>query len=701
MSILNKNSTTQTRHYGWYGECSTDNDFDLTDLSADDVQLVFQMNPSNTTIRYFDPNDVVASDFQSLEKGKNYGVVLKSGEGDVNIPGFISTNIGTAGSLSLTDTCEPPSGNYEIYDPSSYLPGQAEEDWHKEIYLRTTDGTPLGNGPFPFKITGIHINSNDFDGWKNDSLQQTYTQFNESLDNGYFEGSTTDESYIELGIKADEESEGDETFRISLIGYPDVYLDVTIDDTSRDPEITLSSQGKQFATEPNTTPKVIQGYDILVDCNFMSLDGDFTWEISSTDGVTVDDIDKVVLPYKGNNNSDLEFNDTLTGTWTQGTDTYAGIRICPTLHSTSDTPNPKTITLKVTNISTGIDNSIDIEVYENPPVYAEMTASPPDGLLDADQTLTFDLSFNISGGNLLSSGDEGQILGTVFNVPFKITGDFGIYYPNSSLASNELVIEKYVVDPNTSEFVWRDYTDYAGSGYFTPNENGEVILTLPAVGGSLPPAGAGTSDYFESINDVVTASFRISFKSPSTLSESDLAGKTLNVELVNSGELTTGPTSHTYSFDSVMETYELTNVANYGEDITIDPLYNVPVLNETPNGFDHVVIQLKTSNVPEGTIVPWRIQMTPYPTEQTVTLEDFVGLTSNEGTFTVGSHGSDSEGFLYSELELEIAKDLTTENLYTELFTFELYDENNPLLDSSNFSRPSLSFLIADTSKTP
>ena len=119
------------------------------------------------------------------------------------------------------------------------------------------------------------------------------------------------------------------------------------------------------------------------------------------------------------------------------------------------------------------------------------------------------------------------------------------------------------------------------------------------------------------------------------------------------------------------ETYELIESNQYGN-----------LVNETPNEFNNLLIQLKTSGVTAGTVVPFTIS------GSNITLEDFVGLSSLQGTFTVGDMGSDGN-FLLAGIGLQIAADSTTEG--PETFRITLDNHQTVFLDIT----------IQDTSLSP
>ena len=143
--------------------------------------------------------------------------------------------------ITIQDTSlSPTTSNYEITLMNDYSYSNVNEGSHKEFYLKTKDGSNLSNTNFGFKIEGVggsNITSSDFKGWALPGQlyggEGDYTPFNASLDNGYFSpDGTSSQAYIEIGHAEDFATEGPETYRISLIDYPDVYLDMQINDTS-------------------------------------------------------------------------------------------------------------------------------------------------------------------------------------------------------------------------------------------------------------------------------------------------------------------------------------------------------------------------------------------------------------------------------------------------------------------------------------
>ena len=230
---LPKDATSKTYYLGWYGECSTASDFDLTTLSADDIYRVYEYSSDNKLATIYTPNSPFNT-FTTLEKGKNYGIVLKSqstGGTSVDISGFISTNSGTTGSLLLTNNCGSTPSNLQL--TSQFNP--IDEDSHTEIELSKVDGTPLTLGDlYTFTISGSNITPDDFLGWAtHDQLMGggSYTPFDSNLD-GILTVDSSGTASIEIKTRADSTTEGPETFTVTLDDHPQVSVDVTINDTS-------------------------------------------------------------------------------------------------------------------------------------------------------------------------------------------------------------------------------------------------------------------------------------------------------------------------------------------------------------------------------------------------------------------------------------------------------------------------------------
>lgn len=116
MAILVQNENSEMFYIGWFGDCDSDcQDINLsTSDFRDKISKIFQIRSDNKGYRGFDGSISVNYDnflqhFTTLECGKSYLIILKKGNGEVNLPGFIGTHIDSEDSGRITKNCSAPT----------------------------------------------------------------------------------------------------------------------------------------------------------------------------------------------------------------------------------------------------------------------------------------------------------------------------------------------------------------------------------------------------------------------------------------------------------------------------------------------------------------------------------------------------------------------------------------------------------------
>ncbi len=107
MAILNQDSSSTRFYMGWYGNCAeTCSDLDISQLTgSENILRIFQYADENTAGDQLRSYTGLFNQFTTLQCGKMYLVILKSGTGSVTIPNFIATDISAADLGRVTDNC--------------------------------------------------------------------------------------------------------------------------------------------------------------------------------------------------------------------------------------------------------------------------------------------------------------------------------------------------------------------------------------------------------------------------------------------------------------------------------------------------------------------------------------------------------------------------------------------------------------------
>lgn len=111
MAVL-KQSATETYYMGWYGTCEEQCDsLSLTiPFIREKIFKVYQINSQSNGYVSFDGTlpaafDTVLQFFTSLECGKCYIIILKPGDGQIDLPQFLPTRADTQDLGRVVDSC--------------------------------------------------------------------------------------------------------------------------------------------------------------------------------------------------------------------------------------------------------------------------------------------------------------------------------------------------------------------------------------------------------------------------------------------------------------------------------------------------------------------------------------------------------------------------------------------------------------------
>ena len=106
MALLTQDTTEKKFYMGWYGNCVENcSNLDLTSLSQADKDIIHRVYQYDSTNKNLQSYTGLFDEFTTLECGKMYLIVLKSGTGSVTIPNFISANISSSDSGKVTSSC--------------------------------------------------------------------------------------------------------------------------------------------------------------------------------------------------------------------------------------------------------------------------------------------------------------------------------------------------------------------------------------------------------------------------------------------------------------------------------------------------------------------------------------------------------------------------------------------------------------------
>ena len=119
MAILIQNKDFPLFYTGWYGTCDECEAFELVSVTNasnyariyDEIQAIFIVSENKEgTLPYSGFQNIPAfigiMPLKKLECGKYYKIILKPGEGSIEIPNFISSTISSSDENRLTINCK-------------------------------------------------------------------------------------------------------------------------------------------------------------------------------------------------------------------------------------------------------------------------------------------------------------------------------------------------------------------------------------------------------------------------------------------------------------------------------------------------------------------------------------------------------------------------------------------------------------------
>jgi len=380
-----------------------------------------------------------------------------------------------------------------------------------------------------------------------------------------------------------------------------------------------------------------------------------------------------------------------------------------------------TFTLRVTAGSKVQDITLSIPIKDK---YVPPPPPPPPAptySLTADRT-----SVNEGGSVTFTLTTTGVASGTTF--PYRITGVSANDIVGGALTGNFTVttrFEDYMLAPGEPER--REITDGTVTISIAADLETEGTETLTLTVDNTTPQRSVNISVSDTSVTPDPPTYSLVASSPTVTYGSDVTF-TLNTTRVNNNTriyyIITGPSSAMLNnvslrgsilinnnigsvtfktvdfpeYNPVTMTMTLYSDSNYSTPLNVArsislqdpaPTYSL-LLNSSDGQYNEttkreIVIELKTTNVQNGTLVPWKIQP-DIPQSAGLTTADFDGLSAFTGNFTVSSN--------YAKLTLTIKADKTLEG--TESFTFQL--TNNPTINKrcfiSSTSGPAPSYVL-------
>ena len=450
-----------------------------------------------------------------------------------------------------------------------------------------------------------------------------------------------------FNVTEDRLSDGDKTFRLSIVGVNE-YVDVTIIDTSKTPGFTLQSN---IETVDETVPDNVVTITLITENTFLGEEFDYT---ISGDSITPDDFTGLA---------------SLNGTFT--VDANGRDNVTLTINEDFITENNETLILALDNGQAQksiIINDTSIETYdltrnvasvdEGENIIITLTTR---GVVDGTS-----IPYTITG---VSSNDIGGVNTTgnfivnnnIATATFNVTEDFSSIEPGfiEGIETFTLTLddigESVSVDINDTSVQTFELTSSTSS----VNEGGNFTITLNTQGvfnGVAVPytiTGINANDITESL----TGNFTIN---------NNTATKTFNV-------------TEDFTTDEGAEIFTLTLNNNADSiDVTINDTsvqtFNLSSSTTSVNEGSNFTITLNTQGVSNGTNVPYTIS-------GNVTSTDIDDVSLTGGSFTVGADGTATATF-------NVTADQLTEG--NETFTLSL-DNNADSIDVT----------INDTSNSP
>jgi hypothetical protein len=474
-------------------------------------------------------------------------------EGDETIL-FSLDNNNDSISVTIEDTSTP------TYDLTSSTSSVNEGD----NFTITLNTQGLSNGTVvPYSIEGVE--PADIDG--------------EPL-TGNFTIDAIGNAQVTFNVTEDRLSDGDKTFRLSLVGVNE-YVDVNIVDTSRAPEFILQSNNTVDETIPNNVITIT----LITQNTFPGEQFDYT---ISGGGITI---------------SDFIGRDSLDGTFTldaNGEDT-----LTLTINEDFITENNETLILALDNGKAQksiIINDTSIETYD----LTRNTTSVNEGE-DIIITLTTrgvvddtSIPYTITG---VSSNDIGGVNTTgnfivnnnIATATFNVTEDFSSIEPGFREGIETFTLTLDDIDESVSVNIndTSVQTFELTRSQSSVNEGGNFTITLNTQG----------------VFDGVTVPYTISGVEPADINNASLTGDfTINNNTatatfnVTTDQLTEGNETLTLSLDNNADSISITI-----EDTSTTPTYELTRSQSSVNEGDNFTITLNTQGLSNGTVVPYTI----------------------------------------------------------------------------------------------
>ncbi len=435
-------------------------------------------------------------------------------------------------------------------------------------------------------------------------------------------------SSVQFFINEDVKTEGTETFTLSLDnGKGSESVDII--DTSREPSYTLS--GPSQVNEGDTITINLTTYQV-------SEGSIINYTI---DGIAASDIAESLtgsFTIGSGGTAQAQFN-VIEDALTEGSETFRLVL---------DTPSNEFIDVNIVDTSRTASYSLTVN---NPTVNETNNNEFTVTLITQNVNTGTVIDYTMSGSDItvddfvgLTSLTGRFVVGTTDSITFTLDSDF---------KSENLETIVFSLD-NNSDSLSINVEDtsvptYTLTGPSQVNEGDVITINLSTQGVSQGDLiyytieGISASDIVESL----TGSFTIG------------SGGTAQAQFnVIEDEISDGNDTFRLVLDTPSNEFIDVTIIDTSKTPGFNLTSTVDSVDETlPNNV--VVITLETENVAQGTQFGYTISGTG------ITLDDFIGLTSFEGTFTVGVDGKDS-------VTLTIAEDYITEN--SETITLSLHN---------------------------
>ena len=711
MAILNQNSQSQTFFAGWYGTCDAEcQNLNISTSSfRDKIYKIYQIRDDNLTYDAFDgvvPQnlDDTVQVFTEFECGKYYIIILKSGTGQVDLPDFKEVNNGSLDAGRVTQSCEP---TYELIDLLGYDGNLNETDFNSPVIQLITNRVEAGT-PVPFTIHGSNITLEDFVGLN--SLQGTFIVGSNGSNGNYLL------SNLNLKIAEDSTTEGPETFRISLDNHPDVYLDMTILDTSHQPHTYLLEEADGYVSVSENSPSNITTINLIT----TELIGSIIPFNLSGSGITIEDFTGTIPV-----DSSIQGNFQITDTISSGDNAGKNLgQVTFEIAEDSTTEGPETFTIALSDHPEVFLDMTILDTSTSPPTYTlSSTESADEGSV---VTLTLETTgvdtgtpvpFTIHGSNITLEDFVGlNSLGA---------GEFVIDSNGDATFSLEIKADSTTEGPETFTVTLDDHPDIFVDVTINDTSQTPVQLVLSATHN---PIDEGDGPGLWGATEIMLSTDGGTSLTPGDTHKIKLTGSGITPDDFE-GWSYLSDENNVFTFDSSMEVDFVVDNNGYADSVMLytraDSTTEGPetvrvILVDDPNVFVDIDIN-DTSQTPHtyllenagdysfadetdfisltinlittetiGSFIPFTVSGSG------ITLEDFSSIypaidSNLQGSFEItGTISSgDNAGKNFGQVTFNIVEDSTTEG--TEVFTITVDDHKNV----------SFTIDIEDTSQTP